>query len=175
MGCIRFWSKLASAGAVSIPETAPIAAARPQPSASIQLTRTPTRRLASGFAAAAREASPSFVKRKKTQSSATAPRETAIVPRSEIENATPATSIGRVEKAFGRLRVSGDQIQRAAPLTTKKRPRVTITTVSTGARSTGRITARSTATPPANEIATVRKNAPQYERPWFTSDQAMKV
>src|SRR5215510_9639310 len=143
MGCIRFWSKLASAGAVSIPETAPIAAARPQPSASIQLTRTPTRRLASGFTAAAREASPSFVKRKKTQSNATAPRETAIVPRSEIENATPATSIGRVENAFGRLRVSGDQIQRAAPLTTKKSPSVTITTVSTGARSTGRMTARS--------------------------------
>ena len=97
------------------------------------------------------------MKRKKSQSSATAPSETAIVPRSWIENATPATSIGRVEKAFGRLRTSGDQIQRAAPLTRKKRPSVTITTVSTGARSTGRITARSTATPPTNEIATVQE------------------
>ena len=101
------------------------------------------------------------MKRKKSQSKATAPSETAIVPRSWIENATPAISIGRVEKAFGRLRTSGDQIQRAAPLTRKKRPSVTITTVSTGARSTGLITTRSTATPPTNESATVRKNAPQ--------------
>ena len=52
------------------------------------------------------------------------------MPRSWIENATPPTSIGRVEKAFGRLRTSGDQIQRAAPLMRKKRPSVTITTVS---------------------------------------------
>jgi len=42
------------------------------------------------------------VKRKKSQSRKTAPSETAIVPRSWIENATPATSIGRVENAFGR-------------------------------------------------------------------------
>jgi len=46
-------------------------------------------------------------------------------------------------------------------LTRKKSPRVTITTVSTGALSTGRITTRSTATPAANEIAMVRKNAAQ--------------
>ena len=115
------------------------------------------------------------MKRKKSHSSATAASETAIVPRSWIENATPATSIGRVENAFGRLRTSGDQIQRAAPLTRKKRPSVTITTVSTGARSTGLITTRSIPTPPKNEIATVRKKAAQYERPWWTSDQAMKV
>ena len=50
--------------------------------------------------------------RKKTQSSPTAASETAMLPRSWIENATPATLIGRVEKAFGRLRTSGDQIQR---------------------------------------------------------------
>jgi hypothetical protein len=59
------------------------------------------------------------------------------------------------------VRVSDDQIQRAAPFTRKNSPRVTITTVSTGARSTGRITTRSTATPPANEIATVSANAAQ--------------
>ena len=46
--------------------------------------------LASGLTAAAREASPSLVKRKKSQSSPTAPSETAIVPRSWIEKATPA-------------------------------------------------------------------------------------
>ena len=98
-----------------------------------------------------------------------------MMPMSWIEKATPATSIGRVEKAFGRARGSGDQIQRAAPLTRKNRPRVTITTVSTGALSTGRMTARSISTPPANEIPIVRKNAAQKESPWWTRDHAMKV
>jgi len=98
-----------------------------------------------------------------------------MLPRSWIEKATPATVIGRVEKAFGSVRVSELQSHRAAPSTRKKRPSVTITTVSTGARSTGRITARSSATPPANEIASVRKNASQNESPWWTSDHAMKV
>ena len=51
-------------GATIIPATAPTAAARPQPSASIQPTRMPTRRLETGFCAAARIARPSGVKRK---------------------------------------------------------------------------------------------------------------
>ena len=46
-------------GATIIPATAPTSAARPQPSASIQPTRMPTRRLEAGFCAAARMASPS--------------------------------------------------------------------------------------------------------------------
>src|SRR3972149_3849796 len=78
-------------GAVSIPATAPSIAARPQPSASIQETRTPTSLLASGLSAAARSASPSFVKRKKAQSAATAPTTTASVPTSWSEIATPPT------------------------------------------------------------------------------------
>ena len=45
-------------GATIIPAVAPIAAASPQPSASIQPTRMPTSRLESGFCAAARIASP---------------------------------------------------------------------------------------------------------------------
>jgi hypothetical protein len=115
-----------------------------------------------GSTAAAREARPSFVKRKKAQSSATAPSETAIVPRSWIENATPATSIGPRREGVRQAPHLGDQIQRAAPLTRKKSPSVTITTVSTGARSTGLITTRSIATPAKNEIATVARKAAQY-------------
>ena len=45
-------------GAISMPATAPIAADMPQPSAIIQPTRMPTSRADSGFAAAARIASP---------------------------------------------------------------------------------------------------------------------
>ena len=56
-------------GATIIPAIAPIAAASPQPSASIQPTRMPTSRLESGFCAAARIASPSGVKRKNANSS----------------------------------------------------------------------------------------------------------
>ena len=54
-------------GAVSIPATAPRSAASPQPSASIQVTRTPTSRASSGFTAAARSASPTFVNWKRSQ------------------------------------------------------------------------------------------------------------
>ena len=48
-------------GATIMPATAPKVAASPQPSASIQLTRMPHRRLETGFWAAARIASPSVV------------------------------------------------------------------------------------------------------------------
>ena len=51
-------------GATIIPATAPMAAARPHPSASIQPTRMPTSFADAGFCAAARIASPSGVKRK---------------------------------------------------------------------------------------------------------------
>ena len=51
-------------GATIMPATAPIAAASPQPSASIEPTRIPTRRAEPGFSAAARIARPSGVKRK---------------------------------------------------------------------------------------------------------------
>ena len=45
-------------GAISMPATAPIAAAMPQPSAIIQPTRMPTSRADSGLAAVARMARP---------------------------------------------------------------------------------------------------------------------
>jgi hypothetical protein len=52
---------------------------------------------------------------------------------------------------------------------------VTITIVSTGAFSIGRMIVRSIATPPAKAIASTSGNAPQNERPWFISDHATKV
>src|SRR5436309_5480231 len=118
---MKFWSKEPSPGAARRPATAPSAAASPQPSAIVQLTRTPTSRLESGFCAAARIASPSLVKRKKSHKRRTAPSETAMIPRSAIEKATPPMWIGRVENGLGIDFTSGDQIQKAAPLKRKKR------------------------------------------------------
>ena len=69
-------------GATIMPAIAPIAAARPQPSASIQPTRMPTRRLDTGFCAAARIARPSGVKRKKANSSSSTTSVTPIAPSS---------------------------------------------------------------------------------------------
>src|SRR3954447_5718187 len=65
-------------GAVIIPASAPSIAASPQPSASIQETRTPSSRLASGAVAAARSPSPTLVNWKSRESSATAGRGTAL-------------------------------------------------------------------------------------------------
>src|SRR5436190_15757561 len=83
--------------------------------------------------------------------------------------------MGRVENAFGIDLTSGDQIQKAAPLTTKKSPIVRIAIVRIGLRSTGRITARSIAIPPAKDAATVTAKASQYERPCWVSVHAMNV
>ena len=62
--------------------------------------------------------------------------------------------------------ISGDQIHAASPLKTTRSAIVAITTVSTLARSSGRITVRCSTTPPANAIPSVAANAHQYERPW---------
>jgi hypothetical protein len=51
---------------------------------------------------------------------------------------------------------------------------VMITTVSTGAPCTGRMTTSSSSTPPANAIASVSANAGQYDV-WWSSDHAMNV
>ena len=50
-----------------------------------------------------------------------------------------------------------------------------MTIVKVGPPSSGRMTTRSRATPPANATASVPKNAPQYGTPRSSSDQAMKV
>ena len=68
-------------GATIIPATAPTAAASPQPSASIQPTRIPTRRPDIGFCAAARIARPSGVKRKNRYRSKST---TSVTPRAPI-------------------------------------------------------------------------------------------
>ena len=88
-----------------------------------------------------------------------------MMQRSSIEKATPPTSTGRVGNALGSVRTSGAQIHEAAPSIRKKRPSVTIATVSTGLPSTGRITIRSIATPPAKPQATASRNDAQYGTP----------
>ena len=65
-----------------MPATAPIAPASPQPNANIQPTRMPTRRLDTGFCAAARIASPKGVKRKKRKTRIKTASVTKIMPTS---------------------------------------------------------------------------------------------
>ena len=78
---------------------------------------------------------------------------------------TPPTSIVRVENALGKLFGSPPQIQNAAPFRAISSPIVTMITVSAGPPSIGRSRIRSSATPDANAIASVAKNAPQYGMP----------
>ena len=75
-------------GSVISPETAPRTAARPQPVASIQLTRTPTSEAAAGRSAAARIARPSFVNWKRSHRRMTDRIDKSRTPRSWRENAT---------------------------------------------------------------------------------------
>ena len=70
---------------------------------------------------------------------------------------------------------SAPQIQPMVALIVSRRPIVTITITSSARRSTGRMTTRSTATPPAKAIASVSANAGQYDIPWCISDQAVYV
>src|SRR5258705_5722590 len=67
-------------GAIIMPATAPIDAARPQPNASIQETGIPTHRAEAGFSAAARMARPTEVFRKKRNNAATTTAVRAIDP-----------------------------------------------------------------------------------------------
>ncbi len=100
-------------------------------------------------------------------------------PTSWIEKTTPPTSIVRVENALGKRFVSAPQIQAASPNSAMPRPSVTMTMVSTGAPSTGRMTSRSSATPPANEMTSVSTKPIQrwYSGPFGSaiSHQAMNV
>ncbi len=161
-------------GAASSPAIAPSTAARPQPSVSIHVTRTPTRRASAGLTAAARIASPTFVYWNMSQSATTVARTTAIVPMSWIEIATPAISIVRVGNGLCIALTSPDQMRVMSPLMSRSRPMVTITTRSTDPFSFGRMTDWWIAAPPTNETASVNTNAGQYSQPWFVvSVQAM--
>ena len=87
---------------------------------------------------------------------------------------TPPTSHESFGNGLGRIFSSGPQIQAASPFRITSSAIVAITTVSSGARSSGRITARWIPIPPKNEITSVSANAGQYEKPWCViSDQAM--
>ena len=162
-------------GAIIIPATAPSTVAKPQPNASIQPTRTPASRDESGLTAAARSASPSFVKRKNSPSMRTSANETTTMPMSCTLIGTPPTSIVRVENGPLNCLLPPPQIRFISPFRSSASPSVTITIVITGAFSTGRISTRSIVTPPANAIASTIGNAAQKERPWFVSDQATNV
>jgi hypothetical protein len=79
------------------------------------------------------------------------------------------------EQSHSIVRCSPFQIHAAPLLSRSSNPIVTVTTVSTGACSTGRMTARSISTPPINEIASVRRNASQYVTPRSISSQQTNV
>src|SRR5436190_18349837 len=162
-------------GAAIIPATAPRTAASPQPSASIQPTRTPSSRLAPGFTADARIASPSVVNRKNSQSTSTVARQTQNVPMSCTEIVTPATSTVLFGNGLSKALTSAPQIQPVRPLIAISSPIVTITIAISGRFSTGRVTTRSIAIPPENAINSVSANAGQYDMPWSISDHAMYV
>ena len=147
-------------GATIMPATAPIAAASPQPSASIQPTRIPTRRAESGFCAAARIARPTGVKRKNRNTAASTTSVIPITPKScGPMNVMPnGTCFGN---GLGKGLMVYSQIQPAIELKIASRPMNTITSFSTPVPSTGRTTMRSTSTPPTNEIAIASRNAHQ--------------
>ena len=121
-------------GAASIPEIAPSTAARPQPSASIHVTRTPSSRASGGIDAAARIASPSFVYWNIAHSTTTVASTTPIVPMSWIEIATPrdVDRAGR-ERALHGAHLAPTRSSVARPLSASRRPMVTITTRQLGA------------------------------------------
>ena len=148
-------------GAASMPAIAPSTAARPQPSESIHVTRTPTSRASAGLTAAARIARPTFVYWKSAHSTTTVASTTPIVPMSWIEIATPAMSIVRVGNGLCMARTSPDQISVTRPLSASSRPIVTITTRSTEPFSFGRMIPWWIATPPTNDASSVTANAGQ--------------
>jgi hypothetical protein len=148
-------------GAAIIPATAPSTAASPQPSASIQPTRTPTSLLDSGLFATARIASPSVVNRKNAQTQRKVAKTTPRVPRSTTESTTLPTSTVSFGNGLSNAFTSAPQIHPVRPLMRIKRPIVTITITISGRCSTGRISVRSTAAPPKNAITSVAAKAGQ--------------
>ena len=83
-----------------MPAVAPIAAARPQPIASMRPTGMPHSRADSGFCAAARIASPVGVKRKNANNRTSMNSVTPITPRSRVVMSAPNT--GRSGNGLGK-------------------------------------------------------------------------
>ncbi len=141
-------------GATIMPATAPMAAARPQPRPSIQLTRMPTSLAESGFWAAARIARPTEVYLKNANKA------------NSTTSTTPAEPIWCDEKylvsnqaSFGKG-LAKDLIvwSKSMPDTALKissKPMNTMTLVSAGAFSIGRSTMRCTSRPPMKDTAMV--------------------
>ena len=127
------------------------------------------------MAAAARIASPSFVRWKRRNSSPLTASSTATIPRDSYATRIPAISVEPSGKMLGKLRFSKPQIQPAALLMRMKSPSVTIRIVSWSASSTGRISTRSTTMPPTKESTKVTSRASPSGTPPSTSPQAMKV
>jgi len=115
------------------------------------------------------------VKRKNAHRSSTVSRQTPNVPTSWVEIVTPPMSWVVFGNGLSNALTSAPQIQPVIALIAIRSPIVTMTITISGRRSTGRMTTRSTATPPANAIRSVSANAGQYEIPWFISDQARYV
>ena len=96
------------------------------------------------------------------------------MPTSCCEIATPPISQVSFGNGLGNARTSAVQIRLTRPLKIRTRPIVTITVVSSGARSIGRMTTRSTPRPSPKAITSVRPKASHSFTPWFSiSVQAM--
>ena len=125
------------------------------------MTRTPTSRASSGFTAAALIASPTFVNWKSAHKRRTIPNATAIVPMSCAETTTPPMSNVSVPNGLCSACGSPPHCQTTNPLMAMRSPIVTMTIRRTLPRSTGRMTTRCVATPPANDSTSVATNAGQ--------------
>ena len=135
----------------------------------------PTRRLAAGFTAAARIASPSFVCWKISQRTPTTTSRTATSPSDSTLVAIPPTDTASSGNTLGKPRLVEPQIQRARPLTRMNSPSVTVTSVSSGEPSTGRISARSITMPPSRLSTSVISTASRTGTPASTRPQATNV
>jgi hypothetical protein len=138
-------------------------------------TSMPTRRLDSGFCAAARIARPSLVCWNSSHSRPTTASSTAMMPSDSIDSATSPSCAAPLGKMDGKPRLVYPQIQPAAALSSTSRPRVTISRVSGRPPSTGRISTRSMAMPPRNDSANAPSSASHNGRPLSCSAQAMNV
>ena len=94
---------------------------------------------------------------------------------SRTEIATPPTMTELFGNGLSNAFTSGPQIHPVNPFRAINRPMVMITITISGRCSIGRISTRSTPTPPAKAISSVSANAGQYGIPRSMNIQAMNV
>ena len=118
-----------------------------------------------GAKAEARRRSPASVCWKSAQRSAATARTATTVKRSCGENRRwcPPTTYPRIENAGGKERGVPPQIMPASACSRMSRPSVTITALSGGPPSTGRISTRSTIAPITKPQTRATTNPSQYE------------